>query len=439
LYNRDLRTHDHPALAEACRQGGTVVPLFVIDPALTSRPLATSNRVAFLLESLADLRRSLIDRGGQLYVRCGDPTAATLKISTEVGASAVFASADFSPYARDRQSRLARACEQSRMRFVTFPGATVVPPGELVPGGADHYRVFTPYWRRWRSTPGRALWRAPRRVPGPAGVAPGPLPDLGSLSRRPQSPRRAQGDETAARRLARAWTRRHLSGYAIGHDDLAGDRTSRLSPYLHFGCISPADLAHDVKEVEGGETFLRQLCWRDFHHQVLSAFPDLPHRDYRPRGRHWLHDPAALEAWQHGLTGIPIVDAGMRQLLSEGWMANRARLLGASFLTRNIAIDWRRGAEHFAGWLLDADAANNSGNWQWVAGTGNDTRPNRRFNLLRQAHRYDARGDYVRRHIPELAGVAGPAVHEPWRLSPTERTQLDYPAPIIAPNLVGSR
>jgi deoxyribodipyrimidine photo-lyase len=188
----------------------------------------------------------------------------------------------------------------------------------------------------------------------------------------------------------------------------------------------------------GGEPFLRQLCWRDFHHQVLAAFPELPRQDYRPHRRLWQHNLAGLEAWQHARTGIPIVDAGLRQLLNEGWMANRARLLAAYCLTRNLGVDWRAGAEHFASWLVDADEANNSGNWQWVAGTGNDTRPNRRFNLLRQALRYDPEGDYVRRHIPELGAIAGPAVHQPWRLNDLQADHLDYPPPIIDIHLLGA-
>jgi deoxyribodipyrimidine photo-lyase len=439
LFNRDLRVHDHPALAEACRQAGTVVPLFVLDPVLTGWPLASSNRLAFLLESLCDLRRSLLGRGGQLYLRRGDPTAEALKLATTVGASAVFASADVSRYARNRQQSLARACDRARMRLVTFPGATVVPPEDLAPSGGDHYRVFTPYWLKWRSTRWRSPQGAPRRVPVPDGLSPGSVPELATLTGKPQSPQRALGGEARGRRVARRWFRGHLAGYSDGRDDLPGDRTSRLSPYLHFGCLSPAQLAELVVGAPGGESFLRQLCWRDFHHQVLAAFPQLPRQDYRPHRRQREHDLSALEAWQQGLTGIPIVDAGMRQLLREGWMANRARLLVASCLTKNLSLDWRHGAEHFAGWLVDADVANNSGNWQWVAGTGNDTRPNRRFNLLRQAHRYDPAGNYVRRHIPELASVPGAAVHQPWRLSDNQRGLLEYPPPIIDLHPSGSR
>ncbi|TMR26937.1 FAD-binding domain-containing protein, partial [Nonomuraea zeae] len=221
------------------------------------------------------------------------------------------------------------------------------------------------------------------------------------------------GGESAGRERAERWLREGLNGYADGHDDLAGDRTSRLSPYLRFGCVSPLELAC---RAERGEDFVRQLCWRDFHHQVTYAFPRINSENYRHGERRWRHDRDALRAWQSGMTGLPIVDAGMRQLLAEGWMHNRARLIVAAYLVRRLGIDWRDGARHFFEHLLDGDVANNSGNWQWVAGTGNDTRPNRGFNPLRQARRYDPAGDYVRRYVPELADVPGARIHEPWRL-----------------------
>jgi deoxyribodipyrimidine photo-lyase len=181
----------------------------------------------------------------------------------------------------------------------------------------------------------------------------------------------------------------------------------------------------------GGEAFARQLCWRDFYHQVLAARPDFPYADYRSRGKRWRRSARLAEAWRRGLTGYPVVDAGMRQLEREGFMHNRARLITASFLTKTMRIDWRLGAEHFAGLLLDGDLACNTGNWQWVAGTGNDTRPNRVLNPLRQARRFDPDGEYVRRYVPELAAIAGRAVHEPWRLPAGERRRLDYPPPVI--------
>jgi deoxyribodipyrimidine photo-lyase len=171
--------------------------------------------------------------------------------------------------------------------------------------------------------------------------------------------------------------------------------------------------------------------WRDFFLQVLAVNPSYPHMDYRSRGARWRDDPDGLAAWKDGRTGVPIVDAGMRQLRAEGFMHNRARLITASFLVKDLRIDWRSGAAHFWEFLVDGDIASNAGNWQWVAGTGNDTRPNRRFNPIRQARRFDPTGDYVRRYVPELRAIAGREVHEPWKLDPDARSVIDYPDPIV--------
>jgi deoxyribodipyrimidine photo-lyase len=203
-----------------------------------------------------------------------------------------------------------------------------------------------------------------------------------------------------------------------------------LSAYLHFGCLSARTVLERASAGPSTDAFARQLCWRDFHHQVLAARPDLPRVDYRSRGDRWRRDPSQADAWREGRTGYPIVDAGMRQLAAEGFMHNRARLIVASFLTKTLYLDWRLGAAHFASLLLDADVANNVGNWQWMAGTGNDTRPNRVLNPIRQAKRFDPEGAYVRRYVPELAGVQGGAVHEPWRLG-TARRALGYPDPLV--------
>ncbi|HEX4817776.1 MAG TPA: deoxyribodipyrimidine photo-lyase [Nonomuraea sp.] len=398
LFNRDLRVHDHPALAAACERARAVIPLFVLDETIPS-----GRRRDFLLECLADLRTSLRARRGELIVRHGDVVAETGRLARRSGAEAIFASADVTSLARRREDRLAR----EPIAYLRFPGVTVVPPGALLPaGGGDHYRVFTPYWRAWSRHRHRPLLAPPSHVPTPGDLDPGPLPA-------PKQPGAVPGGETAARDRARQWIRHALPGYADGHDDLAGDRTSRLSPYLRFGCLSPLEL---VQLAAGSEEFVRQLCWRDFYHQVTYAFPRINRDDYRPRGHLWRDDADALQAWGAGMTGLPIVDAGMRQLLAEGWMHNRARLIVASYLVKVLGIDWRAGARHFFDHLLDGDVANNSGNWQWVAGTGNDTRPHRGFNPLSQARRFDPAGDYVRRYVPELADVPAVRVHEPWTL-----------------------
>ena len=431
LLNRDLRIHDHPALGAAA-EADRVVPLFVLDDAILESRAGAANRVAFLLDSLRDLDDSLKQRGARLFIRRGDPVREAVSIAKEAGAAAIHASADWSAYARRRERRLAEACREERIEFQTHPGVTVVPPGDVTPADGDHFRVFSPYHRAWRAVERRPVLGAPRRLRVPGGINPGRIPSAGPLlDGAVPSPDLAPGGEAEGRKRMNAFLRNQLRDYDARHDDLPGDATSRLSAYLRFGCISPLELGVEAGRKRGGAPFVRQLCWRDFHHQVLAAFPQLPRRDYRHRGDRWSRSVRALEAWKEGRTGYPVVDAGMRQLAREGYMHNRARLITASFLTKDLYLDWREGARHFWDLLADGDVANNAGNWQWVAGTGNDTRPNRVFNPIRQARRFDPDGDYVRRYVPELSGIDGRAVHEPWKIGPLERGAIDYPEPVL--------
>jgi deoxyribodipyrimidine photo-lyase len=430
LFNRDLRVHDHPALRAAAR-ADRVVPLFVFDEEILRSGFACPNRLAFMLDSLRDLGESLRRLGAPLLVRRGDPVDEAVRLAREAGANEVHASADYSELARRREERLARACEAERIALHLHPGVTVVAPGRLAPAGGDHFRVFSPYHRAWSAVDLEPALSAPRRLATPSGLGGRRLPGLGKLTSTAPSPDLPAGGEQEGRRRMRSFLRNSMAGYGDGHDDLAGDRTSRLSAFLRFGCVSPRELVQRAREQRGDGAFVRQLCWRDFHHQVLAAFPYMPRRNYRPRGDRWSRSERALEAWREGLTGYPIVDAGMRQLAREGYMHNRARLIVASFLTKDLYVDWREGARHFWDLLADGEIANNSGNWQWVAGTGNDTRPNRVFNPIRQAHRFDPDGDYVRRYVPELEAVDGAAVHEPWKLGSGERRGLSYPEPIV--------
>ena len=270
---------------------------------------------------------------------------------------AVFLTEDVSAFA---QRRVARLAERFAVRL--FPGITIVPPGDLAPAGKNHYRVFTPYWRAWRERP----------LPAPV-------------------------DSGAPLRSADAVP---------------------LSPHLHFGSISPAEVARSASE-----ELLRRLCWRDFYAQLLAAAPELEWRDLYPERRVWRDDPDAIAAWKEGGTGYPFVDAAMRQLHAEGWIPNRQRLIAASFLVKQLETDWRIGAAHFMEHLLDGDAASNSGNWQWVAGTGTDPRPNRTFNPTRQARVHDPDGDYVRSWVPELASLPAPRIHDP---TSEQRESLGY-------------
>ena len=419
LFTRDLRVHDHPALAEAAARAESIVPLFVFDERIT----AGANRVQFLLDSLADLRRSLRGLGGTLVVRRGDVVAETMRVVEESGAEAVFLSDDVSRYAQSRRRRL----EADRVDVRAFPGVTVVPPGELRPAGGDHFRVFTPFWRRWDVTDLRPVRWAPRRLSTPSTIAAGHLPGLSDLVGGDPSPALPAGGEEAGRRRLDRWLRSGLARYGELHDDLAADGTSRLSPYLHFGCVSAREVVERAAGKPGAEPFLRQLAWREFFHQLLAARPAASQEDYRPRGDRWNDDPEGLAAWKEGRTGFPLVDAGMRQLAREGWMHNRARLVVGSFLTKDLYVDWRLGAAHFAEVLVDGDVAQNAGNWQWVAGTGADTRPNRVLNPVLQARRYDRTGEYVRRYVDELAEAPGPALLEPWRHGGVP----GYPTPLV--------
>ena len=286
LFNRDLRVHDHPALAAAARAERTV-PLFVLDERLLGSRFAAPNRVAFMLEALRDLDEALHRTGGRLFVRRGDPVREAIVVARECGASALHVSADWSAYARAREERLARACAEERIELTAHPGVTVVPPGAATPAGGDHFKVFSPYHRAWSQLPWRETAGAPRKLSLPRKLAAGRLPSLDSLVGGHPSPGRLPGGEEEGRKRMRSWLRDGLGAYEDRHDDLPGDGTSRLSAYVRWGCVSPLELAREAGERRGGAAFVRQLGWRDFHHQVLAATPSLPRRDYRPRRDRW--------------------------------------------------------------------------------------------------------------------------------------------------------
>jgi deoxyribodipyrimidine photo-lyase len=436
LFTSDLRLHDHPPLRTALHAADEVVPLFVLDPAVHAAGFDAPNRRAFLADCLADLDASLRRRGGRLVLRTGPVAREAGAVAAACGAHEVHMAAGVTRFAHRREEQLREELATRGVRLVVHDAVvTAVAPGAVVPAGSDHFAVFTPYFRRWSALRLRAPETAPRRVPVPDDVRSDPLPARGTgpgLS--PGIP--AGGESEGRRRLAR-WVRGGLAAYDDRHDDLAGDATSRLSPYLHFGALSPVDIVRRARERggAGAEAFVRQLCWRDFHHQVMAARPQSSVRDYRGRDDDWRSEEEAAEeiaAWKEGRTGYPVVDAAMRQLTHEGWMHNRARLLVASFLTKTLYVDWRVGARHFLDLLVDGDIVNNQLNWQWVAGTGTDTRPHRVLNPVVQGKRFDPRGEYVRRWVPELTAVAATRIHEPWRLPADERARLDYPEPLIA-------
>ncbi|MDQ1668150.1 MAG: deoxyribodipyrimidine photo-lyase [Actinomycetota bacterium] len=433
LFTRDLRVHDNPTLSAALSSSDTVVPLFVLDEAILGGFFNRPNRARFLVDALRDLDTSLRERGARLVIRRGDVVDEVVGVAREVGADVVHMSADASGYARRRQAALAARLEADNRSLETHDETLfVVPPGVITPGGGDHMAVFTPFHRRWEKRPVRDLAPTPRRVPMSALPA-GRIPAADLLCRGAASPDLASGGEAPARERLSTWLAADIATYDDAHDAVADDATSRLSPYLHFGCLSPVEVVHRARRQgwPGADAFVRQLAWRDFHAQVLAARPDATHRDYRSRGDRWHRSHEELEAWREGRTGFPIVDAGMRQLAREGWMHNRTRLITAHFLTKTLYIDWRLGAAHFIDLLVDGDVANNTMNWQWCAGTGTDSRFNRSYNVTTQARRHDPRGIYVRRYVPELADVDDAYVHEPWLLPEEQRQALGYPPPLV--------
>lgn len=426
VFTRDLRVNDNPVLS-AATEAELTIPIFIQDSMIADSSFSNPHRQQFLNAGLADLDASLHRLGAALVIRSGDPVDEIMRLAEQCDVESVHIAADASGIARAREQRMRRALESQRRRLVVHEAViTVHPVGDITPSGSDHFSVFSPYYRRWREHSCRQVVAAPDRIELPDGLSTGHVPAETAAHD-------WQGGETAARKRANDWFAAGLADYHDNHDDLGVGGTSRLSPYLHLGNLSPVELVTkaDQRPSKGSEAFIRQLAWRDFHHQVLAAHPSVAWRDYRTRNDQWSDAGPMLDAWRAGQTGFPLVDAGMRELSATGWMHNRARLVTGSFLTKTLYIDWRHGARHFLNHLVDGDLANNNLNWQWVAGTGTDTRPNRVLNPLRQAERYDPVGRYVRRWVPELAALPDPHdVHQPWRLSEPDRKALHYPEPI---------
>lgn len=426
-FRRDLRLSDNPALAEAARDHDRVVALFVLDHRLWGP--AGPNRRWFLAGCLRGLRAST---DGNLVIRGGSPAVAVASVAAEVGAAAVYCAEDFGPYgtARDHAVERALADAGSELRRVGSPYA--VPPGTVFGSSGEPYKVFSPFARAWRAHG----WPDPLRPTRPRwveGVATDPMPEVGEPSVALPEP----GEDAAGRRLE-AFLDAGVHEYHDRRNYPGRDATSRLSPYLKWGCLHPRQALGRLGRGQGEETFATELCWRDFYADVLFARPDtVRHAFNRTMEAMEIDTGVAADerfaAWCAGRTGFPIVDAGMRQLRGEGWMHNRVRMIVASFLVKDLHLDWTRGAAFFMEHLVDADLASNQHGWQWTAGTGTDPAPYFRvFNPVVQSRRFDPDGSYIRRWVPELAAVDGDAVHEPWVTDGGlfERTD-DYPRPIV--------
>ncbi len=441
---RDLRLHDHPAL-EAARADERMVPVFCFDDGLLKGRHASGPRTQFMLECLGDLDDALRSRGSRLFIRHGRPETELVALAQAVDADAVHISIDVSPFARARQRAVKSALAAIDVELVPHPGLFAIDAFAPVRTQTDRpYTVFTPFYKKWLSAPRREVTGAPRSLPSTGRkAAAGTVPTLADLGLTQEVSDPAPGGETAARTALGAFLRSPVEDYADGHDTLTGASVSHLSPYLHFGCLSPREIEQRLSQTEGAEAFRRQLCWRDFYAYVLGHFPDNAKREFQERYRggalNWSDDETRFAAWCEGRTGYPAVDAGMRQLAREGWLHNRARLIVGSFLTKDLAIDWRWGERHFMRLLIDGDEASNNGNWQWIASVGVDPAPafQRMFNPALQLKRFDPKGEYVRTYVPELRDVPDRYLAEPWTMPPDVQAQSgcrigeDYPEPIV--------
>jgi deoxyribodipyrimidine photo-lyase len=441
---------DHPALAAAARCGRPIVPLYIHHDA--GRPAGAASRW-WLHGSLQALGNALQLQGYQLVLRRGEPASVLAAVASECGARALHFNRGTDPDALTTEARVVTMLGTA-LDIRRFACDALHAPGAIVTAGGAAYRVFTPFWHACLAGPAPAapLPAPPRCVTPRVHITSERLDDWRLVPSRPhwvdELQQNWQPGERGARAAFQAFLAGGLAGYRAARDrpDLRG--TSRLSPHLHFGELSPREVWHETRAraaVDGhmqtdAAAFLRELGWREFSLHLLAAWPDLATQPFRRKFTRfpWRDDPVALRAWQKGLTGYPLVDAGMRELRATGWMHNRVRMTAASFLVKHLLVHWREGEAWFWDALLDADAANNAVNWQWVAGCGTDAAPwFRIFNPVRQGEKFDPAGDYVKRWLPELARIPARFVHAPWRAPAAVLSAAgvqfdrDYPYPLV--------
>lgn len=444
-FRRDLRVSDNAALQEAARRAETVVPVFIMEDALRTGPDVGPARLAFLLRSVASLRKNLAELGYPLVIRQGRSPEVLPQLCRELGAQAVFANKRYEPDAQRRDERVFAALNAAGVGFELFKDAVVWEEREVLTQAGQPFTVFTPYAKAWKA----------RRIPPPLtrparraqplkldGVRSDPLPLDPAEFGHPCRQELPEAGERAARTALEDFMARKVRRYGETRDFPAAEGTSRLSAHLRAGTLGIRTiLARLARAREGAtaaearscETFLNELIWREFYLQILHNFPHVMQGAFRPEydALAWQGTDDQFAAWCAGRTGYPLVDAAMRCLNATGWMHNRLRMIVAMFLTKDLLLSWQRGEAYFMKQLLDGDAAANNGGWQWSAGTGTDAAPYFRiFNPVSQARKFDPAGEFTRRWLPELAAFPAESIHAPWE-APLALRQSGYPERIV--------
>ena len=444
-HRQDLRTRDNTALAWAADHG-EVLPVFIFDDEVLQH--GSPPRVRFMLEALGELRAEYRDRGGDLVIRRGAPAAVLPELCEELDATGVLWNRDYSGLAQRRDSAVKEALKEADLERQSFHDDIHHEPGSITTNKGDPYSVYTYFWKKWQDRAKTDPHSAPESVvdPAAAGVEAGPMPSIGELGfEEPTCDVEPAGYEQARTRLD-DFCEAAVYEYDDRRDYAAEEPTSSLSAHLTWGTIGVREvyeatvdamqLAETEPQRENVEEFQSQLAWREFYTHVLYYNPEVVSSNFKEyeNGLEWQDDPEELLAWKEGRTGYPIVDAGMRQLLQEGYMHNRLRMIVASFLTKDLLVDWREGYDHFRSHLVDHNTANDNGGWQWAASTGTDAQPYFRiFNPMTQGERYDPDGTYIKRYVPELADASPAEIHGWHELALHERKAAapDYPNPIV--------
>jgi len=437
-FRRDLRIIDNAALYYACRQSNEVVPLYILSTWKGAYAWTGPNRQGFLCGCLESLAKNLQQMGGRLILRSGSPIEELMKLAREIGAEAIYLNENYGPHDVHIERQLRQAANEARIEVFTFKDTVILSPNEILNQGGQPFRVFTPYARAWyRQTKPEPLPKI-GRLKTPVALASEPLPTLAYWALQPDAKILPPG-EKAARDRMKAFLRGPVHEYAGNRNNLSLSATSRLSQDLRFGTISPRELFAACQktaarctaaERRGISVFVNELAWREFYFQILWHFPRVLNEDFKDQFKklHWDSDSAKLTRWCEGSTGFPIVDAGMRELNETGYMHNRARMITAMFLTKDLHIHWREGESYFMRKLVDGDIPANNGGWQWSAGTGADAAPYFRIqNPWTQTASYDPQGEYIKRWVPELKEVDPARFTRP----PAEKLARDYPFPMI--------